>query len=135
MLFSKSEINILNKYIPEKYLNNYINKFEIINNEKTFFENKIKENNKQKNILNDNKKIQFNLIDCNFKINKEKLIKNHFCLTKLKIKKNELKNNIKNKNKELNYLKIVLNIKNKENQKLKNQLNELNQIQLNLKEN
>ena len=123
-LFSKNEKELLNKIIPENYLDAYTNRYNTLESQKNEIKEKFKENNDiKKEIIGRKEMIDFftlenkenSIINMNLKSKVNKYKKN---LMILNIKIKEMNNQLKNQNKKLA-------AKNRENKQLKQIIQEI----------
>ena len=125
-LFLNEEMNVLKQIIPEKNLNKFNERYNLIEHEKKLIEEKIKENKNIKNKLHNN----INLIDYSaMKIKEQKMIKTELKSNFIKFKKTteNINNKIKELKKQIKTYDDLLKYKNRENYNYKRHLEYMQQ--------
>ena len=113
-LFTKSEKLMLSKLIPNKFLDNYEQKFDLLRNENNNLKIKMNDSASKKKISKENNilKLENNNLQNNI-LNKQKIFLN-LKVNDYQRKKKEINNKIKENQKNIEYYQILYKKKNKE---------------------
>ena len=124
-LFTDSEQVQLAAIIPPSFLNEFKERFEMVENERYDLMNKLQKNKNKLNGYSDDIQIKINYAELKKKEQKMQWVDMNVNYSKKNVEINNLKNEIKKVNKEFRNWSKLLKMKNNENQKLNDYINNI----------
>ena len=124
-LFTESEQMQLAAIIPPSFLNEFKERFEIVENERYDLMDKLQKNKNKINGRSEDIQIKLNYTELKRKEQKLQWVDMNANFSKKNVELNNLKNDIKKVNKEFKNWSRLLKLKNNENQKLNDYINNI----------